>query len=502
MATYRPQLFWQPGSASLARLEKPKNVTVIGGGLAGVAAAVILAERGAQVTLLERENYLGGRVGGWTDHLDGETFEMERGFHAFFRQYYNLRRLLQRIDPQRHLLMPLQDYPIYGPNGSVESFQKLPRRAPWNVATLVMRTPHLTFRDLLRTNVKAAMEMLRYDPSVTYAAFDHLTAREYLDSLNFPPQARRMLFDVFSHSFFNPEDKMSAGELLMMFHFYFLGNPEGLIFDVLLEPFSDSLWRPFARYLTGLGVQLRLNTAAEKIEKREAGWRISAKNVEPVDADGVVLAVTVPALQAIVRDSPDLADETWRAAVAGLSLTLPFAVWRIWLDKPVNPDRSPFVGTAGLGMIDNISVYELFEGESRRWALRHGGSVIEIHAYAVPEGTNEEEIKRFFLDRLHLLYPETKEKKICAERFLWRQDCPAFAPGGFASRPTVATPLPGVALAGDFVQAPIPSALMEKAVTTGILAANRLLADWNVRSEDLYSVPLRGLFKAKPALRA
>ncbi len=312
----------------------------------------------------------------------------------------------------------------------------------------------------------------------------------------------RMLFDVFSHSFFNPEDKMSAGELLMMFHFYFLGNPEGLIFDVLLEPFSDSLWRPFARYLTGLGVQLRLNTAAEKIEKREAGWRISAKNVEPVDADGVVLAVTVPALQAIVRDSPDLADETWRAAVAGLSLTLPFAVWRIWLDKPVNPDRSPFVGTAGLGMIDNISVYELFEGESRRWALRHGGSVIEIHAYAVPEGTNEEEIKRFFLDRLHLLYPETKEKKICAERFLWRQDCPAFAPGGFASRPTVATPLPGVALAGDFVQAPIPSALMEKAVTTGILAANRLLADWNVRSEDLYSVPLRGLFKAKPALRA
>ncbi|HPM76044.1 MAG TPA: isorenieratene synthase, partial [bacterium] len=53
-----------------------------------------------------------------------------------------------------------------------------------------------------------------------------------------------------------------------------------------------------------------------------------------------------------------------------------------------------------------------------------------------------------------------------------------------------------------FVQAPMPSALMEKAATTGILAANRLLADWNVRGEDLYTVPLRGIFKAKPALRA
>ena len=44
--------------------------------------------------------------------------------------------------------------------------------------------------------------------------------------------ARRMMFDVFSHSFFNPEEHMSAADLLMMFHFYFSGNPEGLIFDV------------------------------------------------------------------------------------------------------------------------------------------------------------------------------------------------------------------------------------------------------------------------------
>ena len=80
---------------------EPTSAIVVGGGLAGLAAAVVLAERGVQVTVLERERYLGGRAGAWTDQLqDGTVFEMERGFHAFFRQYYNLRQLLRRVDPE------------------------------------------------------------------------------------------------------------------------------------------------------------------------------------------------------------------------------------------------------------------------------------------------------------------------------------------------------------------------------------------------------------------
>ena len=71
----------------------PPRVVVLGGGIAGLAAATVLSEHGARVTLVERERFLGGRAGAWTETLaTGETFEMERGFHAFFRQYYNLRR--------------------------------------------------------------------------------------------------------------------------------------------------------------------------------------------------------------------------------------------------------------------------------------------------------------------------------------------------------------------------------------------------------------------------
>ena len=73
-----------------------------------------------------------------------------------------------------------------------------------------------------------------------------------------------------------------------------------------------------------------------------------------------------------------------------------------------------------------------------------------------------------------------------------RQDCPAFKPGSHASRPRVATPYRTVALAGDFVKLPFPTALMERAASSGMLAANFLLDTWDVRGEALYSVPPRG----------
>jgi carotenoid phi-ring synthase / carotenoid chi-ring synthase len=55
----------------------------------------------------------------------------------------------------------------------------------------------------------------------------------------------------------------------------------------------------------------------------------------------------------------------------------------------------------------------------------------------------------------------------------------------------VTTPDPRVVLAGDGVRCDYPVALMERAATTGLLAANRLLAGWGLAGHDLWSVPLR-----------
>ena len=472
------------------------KVIVCGGGLGGLSAATVLAEAGHEVVLIERESFAGGRVGSWRSSLaSGDSFQMERGFHAFFRQYYNLRSLMRRVDPELSMLEPQRDYPILGPNGQVESFSGLSTKAPFNIAQLVWRTPTLGLRDLMGVNVESASAMLAYGPH-TYDKWDHVSAREYLDSLRFPQGARQMLFDVFSHSFFNPEDKFSAAELLMQFHFYFMGNPEGLIFDTMTKPFGPGFIEPLLSYLRGLGVELRLGESVAQLNLGAPQGEIRVTSGGRSErADAAVLALSVEPLKSVVEASTGF-DAAFRAKVQSLETTLPFVVWRMWLDKPVH-ERAPFAGTVGHGLLDNISIYEKLEDESAAWAKKQGGSVVELHAYGVPEGLNEAAIREDLIGTLHKLYPETCDANVVEERYLRRQDCPAFAPGSDAMRPGVATSDPRVFLAGDFVKVPWPSALMERATMSGFDAANRIhgIRGGGV-AQAIRSVSRRGLLHA------
>jgi carotenoid phi-ring synthase / carotenoid chi-ring synthase len=328
----------------------PVHVAVAGGGLAGVAASVVLAERGARVTLFERDAVLGGRLAGWPDRLaTGEPFLMERGFHAFFRQYRNLRALLRRVDPALHGLQPVPDYALLGPEGAAESFTGLPRRPPLNALALMWRSPTVGLGDLRTMDGAEAREMMRFDPCRTYERLDGQSATDYLDRLRMPPAARRMLFDVFARSFFDPPDEMSAAELIMRFHLYFMGSADGLVFDVVTEPFPDAIWAPMARHLDALGVDVRLGVAVESLDPPAGGdgrWRVHT-GAAAVDADGVVLALPVGGLQEVFAASAGVGDGQWRASIAALRPARPFAVWRVWLDRPVAPDRPVFAGTGG-----------------------------------------------------------------------------------------------------------------------------------------------------------
>jgi isorenieratene synthase len=169
-------------------------------------------------------------------------------------------------------------------------------------------------------------------------------------------------------------------------------------------------------------------------------------------------------------------------------------VQRLWLDQPVFADRAPFLGTGGRPPLDNVSVLERYEAQAADWSRRTGGSVVELHAYAVTETDDglRGDLRERLLARMHELYPETAAARIVDERMLCRGDCPRFAPGDFAGRPGVDTPHAGLALAGDGIRVDLPVALMERAATTGWIAANHLLSHFGLAGHDFETVPTQG----------
>ena len=374
------------------------EAVVVGGGIAGVSAAVVLAERGVAVTLLEAAPTLGGRLGAWPHTLpDGTPQVVEHGFHAFFRHYYTWRDILRRIDPGLAFLRPIGGYPVISRSWPPEDLTGLPGAPPLNLIALFARSPSLGLRDLLGSDQALAGQLLAYDAAATTAAFDDVPAARFLTELGMSDRAQAMLFEAFARSFFARPAALSAAELIAMFHYYFLGNPEGIGFDAPDTDYLTCIWAPLRAYLERRGVQVRTGTPVRALHAA-ARWRVETDE-EALDTRHVVLALDPGALRTVVGASIRARGAgaaggglRGRAAVRGGP---PLARPRR-RPGPTRVQRREPRADARLG-------HRLLrlERPSAEWAARTGGSVVELHSYActAPDGATATERMRAELGR-------------------------------------------------------------------------------------------------------
>ena len=204
---------------------------------------------------------------------------------------------------------------------------------------------------------------------------------------------------------------------------------------------------------------------------------------EQLDADIVIVACDTTGARGIVERS-GLTD---RIDTTSVQEAEPFSVVRLWLDKPVHSHRAAFYTTSRFRMLDSLAIYSAFQHESVQWAQRTGGSVVELHAYAIPDEqlASAESIADTMQREMLFVLPELEGAVVIHREVQLQHTFTRFAPGDHARRPTTTTAVPNLLLAGDWVKIDAPVALMEGAVVSGKLAANAVLSPRGVRPEAI-----------------
>ncbi len=474
----------------LKRISATKKVAVIGSGIAGLTSAILLSERGFKVKLFERDNFLGGKIGSWKVKFnDGFETNVEHGFHAFFRQYYNLRKILKKIDSHKYLI-PIDDYLIKTKKYGDFSFKNIDTTPISNILSM-RKSGIYSIKDIL-SNPKFSrlITLLTYDREKTFKKYDHVSFKEFADNINLPPEMQ-LMFTTFSRAFFAEPQYISMAELIKSFHFYFLSNDHGLLYDVLNDDFQKTLLSPAEKFIKNNNGEIELNSPIFSIQKVKDKF-----SVKDEIFDYVILATDIPGTKKIFANSDFIkyGEKEFYNQIMNQKKSQRYAVLRIWMDKRFGDNLPFFVFTDALKILDSVTFYHNMEKESSDWAIKNNGGIYELHSYALPDDFNEKNVRNQFIEEFFDYFPELKTSKILYENIQIKKDFTAFHTNLFNNRPEPITAIKHLYLTGDWIKLKTPAMLMEASTSSAILAVNDIFKKENLQEEAYFTVPTQGIF--------
>lgn len=439
-----------------------KEAVVIGGGLAGVTAALSLADAGVRVTLLEGRPRLGGLA--FSFHRGGLT--VDNGQHVYLRCCTAYRWFLDRIDAAA--LAPLQDrldvpvVDVEKPEG--RRLGRLRRDAlpvPLHLGRSLATYPHLSLAE--RASVgRAALALGRLD--LADPALDDTDFATWLAAHGQSPRAIEALWDLVGVATLNAfAPQASLGLAATVFKTGLLSDPGAADIGWARVPLGELHDRLARKALDSAGVRTEVRTRVTSVSCLPNGrWAVEVPG-ETLHADTVVLAVPQ-------REAHDLLPDGALDAPGNLLEigTAPILNVHVVYDRKVL-DR-PFVAALG------TPVQWVFD-RTEASGLREG-QYLALSQSAVQDEIDEPVavLRERYLPELERLLPLARGAEV-RDFFVTRERTATFAPtpGVGRLRPGARTNAPGLYLAGAWTATGWP-ATMESAVRSGIGAADAALS--------------------------
>ncbi len=397
------------------------RIAVVGGGLAGLAAAAFAARAGAQVTLLERMSQPGGRA----RTRDDRGFLFNMGPHALYRGGAALAALRELgIDPAGGSAPTSGALALCG--GRMHAL-------PGGLVSLLTT-------GLLRLPAKLELaRLLASLPRLDASSLNGVTLAEYLRrSLRHEDTREVVAAVVRLTGYANAPEELCAGAALLQLQ---LGFGPGVRY---LHGGWQSLVDALAQCARAAGVELRSGACVERVEHDGTVRALQLADGERIACDAVVLALGPDEASALVDEGRN----TYLGAAAQACLPVRAACLDLGLDRLPIPARSFALG------IDAATYFSVHSAAAK--LAPEGAALIQAARYLAPgESPTREELETEFDAMLDLVQPGWRERTVT--RRLMRDlvvvhDLPQARRGGLAGRTAGAVEgIGNLWLAGDWV---------------------------------------------------
>ncbi|MFL5823158.1 MAG: hydroxysqualene dehydroxylase HpnE [Solirubrobacteraceae bacterium] len=434
-----------------------RQVIVIGGGLAGIAASLECARGGAAVTLLESR----GRLGGAAYSFVRDGISVDNGQHVFLRCCTAYRQLLEEIAAID--CVTLQDrlnIPVLAPGGNQASLRRSGLPAPLHLAGALARYHLVPLRDRLAV-ARAMQAMRRVDPDDPAA--DARSFGDWLAEHGQSDTAIDAVWDLIARPTLNlaPGDA-SLAQAAQVFRVGLLEDRSASDVGYARVPLSEIHDRAAARALTAAGVQIHLRRGVTGVTAVPGAFRVEVSGAPAVRAPAVILAVQPERLARLIPDGAGV--EPIMLRQLGSS---PIVNLHVMFDRKVTD--LPFA--AGV----RTPVQWFFDRTESSGLDRGQYLAISLSAAETELGMEAERLRERYVTALGELLPAARGARV-ENFFVTREHAATFraGPGARALRPPTRTGLPGLALAGAFTATDWP-ATMEGAVRSGLAAAREVM---------------------------